>query len=189
MAFTQLGEILDAAARVVGVMRKGLRRPNLEDPIVIRFANARDDEARRRFLSDYGLLLPGSEVERGEILDTQTYFRRLLAQAGSGKTEKVSAVNTALASHRGFALAPSLDLAGGTDAVRLSLKPQSLLAFMLMEVAMVALHGARLATCNHCGEMFLTGPLTWRRSHARFHADRCRVAAMRARNAERAAKG
>ena len=159
---------------------------SLENPVVISFVNARDDDARCRFFSRYGFLLPGSELERSEALDTQAYFERLLVEAGSADPDAAAkAVNMALASHRGFALVATLEL---DDGLRLALKPQSLFAFILMEVAMVALHGARLATCDHCGELFLTGPLTWRRSHARFHADRCRVAAMRSRNANRAAK-
>jgi hypothetical protein len=62
------------------------------------------------------------------------------------------------------------------------LKCSSLTNFMKMEIAMAAMHGAKLATCEHCGAVFLTGPLTGRRSHAKYCSDRCRVAAMRARN-------
>ena len=59
--------------------------------------------------------------------------------------------------------------------------------FMTMEIAMIAMHGAKLGTCEHCGAVFLTGPLTGRRSHAKYCSDRCRVAAMRARNAAKSA--
>jgi hypothetical protein len=54
---------------------------------------------------------------------------------------------------------------------------------MLMEVAMIVAHDVRVAECEHCGTVFLTGALTWRRAHARFCSDKCRVAAMRARQA------
>jgi hypothetical protein len=58
----------------------------------------------------------------------------------------------------------------------------SLETFMIMEIAMAATLGAKLGECDHCGDAFLTGPLTGRRSHAKYCSARCRVAAMRARN-------
>ena len=63
------------------------------------------------------------------------------------------------------------------------LQSQTLFGFMLMETTMAIVHDARVAQCEKCGAVFLTGPLTWRRPHARFCSDRCRVAAMRARQA------
>jgi hypothetical protein len=36
--------------------------------------------------------------------------------------------------------------------------------------------------CDHCGGVYWTGHRTGRRSHAKYCSDRCRVAAMRARN-------
>src|SRR3569833_1145357 len=72
----------------------------------------------------------------------------------------------------------------GKGSPRMVLKARSLMDTMLMECMAVAEHGARFAKCENCGDVFLTGPLTWRRSHARFCSDKCRVAAMRARNAK-----
>jgi hypothetical protein len=97
----------------------------------------------------------------------------------------MTSVNAALKGHRGFALVPTLDLAGKGGAPRMALQSQSLFAFMLMEAAMIAAHGVRLTSCKQCDGAFVTGPLTWRRSHARYCSDRCRVAAMRSRNADR----
>jgi hypothetical protein len=54
------------------------------------------------------------------------------------------------------------------------------MAFMFQEVAMVAANGARLATCERCGDVFLTGKLTKRRITSRFCRDLCRVSAHRA---------
>jgi hypothetical protein len=59
-----------------------------------------------------------------------------------------------------------------------------LLDFMRMEIGMIALNGAKLVACEHCKNLFLTGPSTSRRIHAAHCSDRCRVAAMRARNKE-----
>jgi hypothetical protein len=155
-----------------------LTAANLEDPIVTRFINADDEAARVRFLSRYGLT-QDEERSHEDILITQHFFRVRLASAGCGDPVVAGdVVNDAMARHRGFALVPSIS---GNSLV---LRAQSLFAFMFMEVAIVALIGARLAACRHCGAALITGPLTGRRSHAKFCADRCRVAAMRARNAQ-----
>jgi hypothetical protein len=77
---------------------------------------------------------------------------------------------------------PKFDLGGGGGALRMLLACYDLTTFMSMEVAMAAMQGAKLGTCDHCGNVFLTGPLTGRRSHAKYCSARCRVAAMRARN-------
>jgi len=63
------------------------------------------------------------------------------------------------------------------------LKTKTLRSFMVMEMAMIVGHGVLAHKCENCATIFLTGPLTWRRAHARFCSDRCRVAAMRARQA------
>ncbi|AWM23719.1 hypothetical protein AOX55_0000439 [Sinorhizobium fredii CCBAU 25509] len=68
-------------------------------------------------------------------------------------------------------------------SMRFVLKADTLYDFMVMEVAAIHEAGAAAASCEHCGKIFLTGPLTGRRSHAKYCSDRCRVAAMRARNA------
>lgn len=165
---------------------------NLEDPIVLHFVNARDDEARLRFLSRFGLLGPWTERGRTTQLpldmvsENQKVLEALLWKAGSGKpVEAMTSVNSLLASHKGFALVPVLDLAGGSNVPRLALHPQSLLGLMAMEVAMVAANDARTTTCQNCGKVFVTGPLTGRRAHALYCSDRCRVAAMRKRNSEK----
>jgi hypothetical protein len=68
-------------------------------------------------------------------------------------------------------------------SMRFVLKADTLYDFMVMEVAAIHEAGASATSCEHCHRMFLTGPLTGRRSHARYCSDRCRVAAMRVRNA------
>ena len=51
------------------------------------------------------------------------------------------------------------------------------------QIAMAAMHGAKLATCEHWRCISHWSALNAaRRSHAKYCSDRCRVAAMRARN-------
>ena len=70
---------------------------------------------------------------------------------------------------------------------RLVLAAESLLDYMTMECAFVAMVGARTAACKNCGDFYLTGPLTGRRSHSLYCSDKCRMAAMRKRQANDAA--
>lgn len=161
---------------------------NLEFPILLNLVNARDDDARLAFLATFGLLAArdGTEEDWDAFNDWQRALENLLWKAGSGDPVRaMQSVNDALSAHTSFALVPSLDLAGGRKVPRLALQPQSLLGLVLMETAMIAANDARTATCQHCGKIFITGPLTGRRSHAVYCRDSCRVAAMRKRHAER----
>jgi hypothetical protein len=110
----------------------------------------------------------------------------LATAAGSSQVDALHAINSSLARYRLLNLQPAFDLAGEGGAPRMLLRCEDLMQFMTMEIAMVAMHGAKLAECEHCKDVFLTGPLTGRRSHAKYCSARCRVAAMRARNAANA---
>ena len=79
----------------------------------------------------------------------------------------------------------SFDWDSDTDSERLTLHPENLFGLMALEVALAHEAGATATACEHCGKFFLTGPLTGRRSHSKYCSDRCRVAAMRKRNARR----
>jgi hypothetical protein len=164
--------------------RETVRREtsNLEDPVVMMFVNARDDEGRAAFFSQFGLLEAGDVLRRNDVLRYQKAFQELLAR------HEFAADMAALElfSERSFDLRPTFCLALDI-ALEVRLDNRTLLSFMLMETATATTEGTKLAACERCGAQFLTGPLTGRRSHARFCSDRCRVAAMRARNAERKA--
>lgn len=183
--------ILSAAERKSGLWfrpRSAKRFPlrhtmtTLEDLLVLRLVNARDDEARAAFLGRFGFpFSTAPEVSREEVLDGQKRLRSALGVAASGeRAARLANVNGWLKS---IALWPQFGRDGDSSAVRLVFQPASLFAFMAMEAAMAAEHDAKLAACQHCGTEFLTGPMTGRRDTARYCADKCRVAAMRARNA------
>jgi hypothetical protein len=162
--------------------------PNLEDPLVIRFVNARSDEALIQFCSRFGIPTWRQEKEEAgtKIVGHQKSLENLLVLAGGvDRKEAVNAANRGMALFASRGLTPQLDGLGQSGALRLALTPDSPLVFMTMECAMVAHSGARLARCAHCENVFLTGPMTGRRSSAQYCSDRCRVAAARARAASK----
>jgi hypothetical protein len=182
---------------------------NLESPVVIDFVNAVDDEQRMLFFGKFGfgvtegdlgrdLFLwhyrtrdrPGNSffpycgvLNRDNVIEHQARYRELLRiTSGEDRLAAMDAINSIIDDERDT-LTPLFHLAGSKGTPRLLLKCNSLLGFMHMEVATIVAMGARSAECEQCGTMFVTGPATGRRSHARFCSDKCRVAAMRARNA------
>jgi hypothetical protein len=147
---------------------------NLENPIALQFVNAQDDEARAGFLAAFGFLYKQDQDlhPHDEVLGYQQHFRKLLVSAGSDEPDE-AAINKYLRA----------DLVPVLTGRRLSFALHSLVGVMLREIVMAVEKDARFTTCLHCHKAFLTGPTTGRRSHASYCSDRCRVAAMRARNA------
>jgi hypothetical protein len=152
---------------------------DLGDALAVRFVNATDDDKRIAFLSRFGLpdhsfsfVGIGIAEARNIILGRQRILRRLLQDAGSGdKARARKAANESLL----FAGARfSLD-----QQDRLVWTMQNLMDFMYMEVAVAAANGARLGSCKRCGDFFLYGKSTRRRSSATYCSDRCRVGAHR----------
>lgn len=161
---------------------------NLEDPIVIRLINCRDDEDRLAFLARFGFLRdegPGWDGSWAGIDVDQYRFTVGLILSTSDQNPTPTAQANHVMNEAGFGarLRPSFEMTGPGGALRLVLHPDSLSSFMAMEIALAHEAGAVATSCEHCGKFFLTGPLTGHRSHAKYCSDRCRVAAMRKRNA------
>src|SRR5260370_20427105 len=174
---------------------------DLENPIVVAFVNAVEDEQRQSFFERFGLpnLTPwwherqpkvwtfgnlNPEIHRDDIQQDQLRFRELLQNAGGNDpASAMEAVNSAFETPDAFDLKPTFHLGGPRGSPRMLLKSKSLVGFMLAATGSTVAHGARMAECEHCHSIFLTGPLTLRRSSARFCRDRCRVAANRAQRA------
>ena len=171
---------------------------NLENPVVVEFVNAREDSELAQFFSKFGWdssdglghqgWLSGSSGVSNYgprlefVLTSQKEFRNWLGSLGGASALDALRAISSSYGYAGIQLEPEFDLSGEGGTPRMLLKCSSLTNFMKMETAMAAMHGAKLATCERCGAVFLTGPLTGRRSHAKYCSDRCRVAAMRARN-------
>jgi hypothetical protein len=165
-------------ARTRRRFQKRLEVADLEDSVVVRFINARDNDARASFLGRFGFLLNEEHQECWikDLTSNQVYMRKMLASAGSDQPD-TRTLNRLLTQQRH--LAPVL------DGRRVWFKATSLYGLMLWEIVMVVEKDARFTMCQHCDKAFLTGSTTGRRSHAAYCSDRCRVAAMRARNSER----
>jgi hypothetical protein len=108
---------------------------------------------------------------------------KLLHSATAGNMTTMGVINRAFADAQTTAPVPQLTLHEGDAKPRITLFARSLIGLMRMEAAMIVTNDVRLAKCENDGVLFLTGPLTGRRSHAKFCSDRCRVAAMRRRQA------
>jgi len=170
---------------------------SLEDPVVLRFVQADNRSAQAAFLSRYGMLTSADrEAGQASVQDVASAHLLIAAMLEAATSQDrpfaLSVINDALENGVTFGrhrlapvqLRPTLSLAGGASVPGLSLAPDSLVSFMIMECTMVAAADVRLATCQHCECRFLTGHMTGRRSHAKFCSDRCRVAAMRVRKAD-----
>ncbi|RWO75257.1 MAG: hypothetical protein EOS18_31405 [Mesorhizobium sp.] len=148
---------------------------NLEDPVVLRFINARRENKLLEFVSRFGQLDNKTMYVIKVEFAADELENRLHYSTSTPPRERTRWVN-AMLEH--VPLKASFD-----DSARIVLHPTSLYGLMALEVALAHEAGAVVASCAHCGTVYLTGPLTWRRSHSVYCSVRCRVAASRKRKA------
>jgi hypothetical protein len=160
---------------------------DLEDPLFIRLINAETREAKTAFVERFGDLgIVGSEP------DDVARFAEGLQQAADYMLNPDAPgpaavfVETANRLIQGSRIEPRFINRAGR--ARLVLEAPDLAQFMLFELAAAVEAGAGSKRCEQCNKFFLHGPLTGRRAHAKYHADRCRVAAMRRRNSSKRAE-
>jgi hypothetical protein len=175
---------------------------NLENPVVVAFANAIDDQKRLRFFGRYGIgsrherllwnhgtkgdshIFDEHALSRERVVERQLKIREMLEDAaGKDPVAAMTMINSALVGMFTSPV-PAFHLGGPRGAPQLLLKCRSLECLMVMEIAMIVAHDVSATRCEHCDAVFLTGQLTGRRSSARFCSDKCRVAAMRKRQVE-----
>jgi hypothetical protein len=159
---------------------------DLEDPVVMRFINGLHlDQTHTGFLSRFGMLKrvdqPTPVKDAGSLWFELT--TRLFQSTDRSKDPKRRTIYiNALLEDAPAKL--SFDRDPDTDSDRLTLHPENLFGLMALEVALAHEAGATTVPCEHCHKFFLIGPLTGRRTHAKYCSDRCRVAAMRKRKKE-----
>ena len=164
-----------------------LEMQDLENSVVVEFINARDDEKLTKFVTKFGGIYEESEfnnpqaraaqeqgarklgvvisahkpdifgVQYDQIVSSQRWLKRVLVGAtGDDLARVLNAINQLGRAY----LSPIFNLAGEGGAPQMLLRCQHLRNFMTMEVAFAGLQRAKLATCEHCGDIILTGPLT-----------------------------
>ncbi|AGA07733.1 hypothetical protein CN151_15730 [Sinorhizobium meliloti] len=157
---------------------------DLENPVVLHLMNCRTDEDCIAFMNRFGPLANLKSQQDLWFISRQPEVFRLNAMFTVDKrlfrSDRAHFVNTVMGA---ISLRPSYVYSDSSGRGRLVLEAATLHDFMMMEFAAIHEAGAVATSCEHCGRIFLTGPLTGRRSHAKYCSDRCRVAAMRARNA------
>jgi hypothetical protein len=184
---------------------------DLEDPIGLRLANCKKPEEFLAFCNRFddgslGLGFIDGGIGPAASQEMRNAWSTALGPERSMDAVKRSGVNAHLArtslsarmqeggsggSADGGAIGleaafrPQIRVVDGIP--RLVLETNSMHGFMMLELAAAIEAGVTAVTCGHCDKLFLFGPLTGRRSHARYCSDRCRVAAMRARNAGKGA--
>ncbi len=168
-----------------------LEAPNLEDPIFVRLLNCQTDDDFIRFADRFfdEVLVgigdasdPDGRVTNLRSLATELRLAMFETVMGARRDGGNPFVNRLL---KDAQLRPRVTRADGV--ARLVLEAASVRDFMALEVASAYEAGAQINGCSHCRKFFLFGPYTGRRSHGKYCSNRCRVAAMRARNAKKGA--
>jgi len=188
-----------------------LETADLRAPYVLAFVNATDDRKLAEFLSRNGFLDSGlSECPATDLHRQQIVMAHLLERAGSNDPQQIAeAINTTTKLEGAWMRALKGLLKADPDdpeqlaeyhmkIVELGAPPtftamddrgmvfflcDNLAALMRAEVRLVADRGATFSRCGHCHDGILTGAATGRRGHSRYCSNRCRTAALRARQA------
>ena len=163
------------------------RCDDLEDPLALRLANCRTPDEMAAFVSRFGF--PDDRCGRGRSYwvvfanHLKQDIEQLLSTTASARSaDSLRVANELLKDAR---LHPSFEFSEKHGRHVLIMRARTPADLMAMEVTLAIEAGASLTHCAHCGKAYLTGPLTGRRSHSVYCSDKCRVAAMRVRNAEK----
>ncbi|CAN7518908.1 hypothetical protein LJR235_003568 [Pararhizobium sp. LjRoot235] len=157
---------------------------DLENPVVLHLMNCQADEDYIAFVSRFGPVMRMSNKTVLSVIRTMAENIKTRALFTIDKrAHRETGANFINRLVRDVSLRPSYVYSEASGRGRLVMQATSLSHFMAMEFIAIHEAGAVATTCEHCDRIFLTGPLTGRRSHAKYCSDRCRVAAMRARNA------
>jgi hypothetical protein len=156
------------------------REIKLGEPLFVRFLNRKTAAERNKLVEPFGGLGLADDERFAESL--RAFAEHVLASEPEPfPGALVNLINLEL---RGARVEPRL-VVDGDQAAHLVLEASTLAVFMVFEIIAAVEVGVKKKRCAHCRKLFLYGPLTGRERHAKYCADRCRVAAMRARNASR----
>jgi hypothetical protein len=164
------------------------RCDDLEDPLALRLVNCHTPEDMTRFVSRFGFPDDRCGGEgQGYWVAFATILKDDIEQLLSATAPGASVADLGAANQllKHTTLHPSFEFSEKHGRHILVMRARTPADLMAMEVTLAIEVGASLTHCAHCGKAYLTGPLTGRRSHSVYCSDKCRVAAMRLRNAEK----
>lgn len=159
----------------------------IDQPKVIDLVNAKDEGALLAFVHTYGIPVAkhfdGTEgiavydIERcRDALGLLLY----LHQEGPKQRMKIIHLFERLANGWLSTILPRLTMPPWADSPQLTLRPTSLLGYMLLEAGMIMSGNTRVMRCVHCGKVFMSGVDGAKRRSAIYCSNRCRVAEQRA---------
>jgi hypothetical protein len=157
---------------------------DLEKPFAVRLANCKTIADHAKFIRSYGFPGSGEEDDIETMARLSEEMEQSLEICGASAIEKLEHARELV--NRIDYLKPAIELDDDHDVPRLVTSVITLAELMRLEVIFAFEVGASFQRCEHCGSGFLTGPTTKRRSSSKFCDDRCRVAALRRRNAAQA---
>ncbi len=156
------------------------RLDGLKNLLVTEYVNAKDSESLIEFVRKYGFPAPGDAIHIDDLIELQVGMRNILVEYNNSSTFQAAADFRTMAAQHIADIKPDLVTPPGTNGLSLTLVPDSLQGFMLLEAASVMTGGALVMKCAHCGAIFVSGSHTGRRKTAHYCSNRCRVAAQRA---------
>jgi hypothetical protein len=149
--------------------------PGLVEPLVSQFAEAPDDAGLLAFMDKFGIVTASAGDNVGvqerawdDILSWQQQFRRFLKGAAEGGSLQAAA-----------RIEFSIGMEHGKRPA-VTLRPQSLVGLMWVEAATLLGEGTHLNSCHYCGQSFMVGPGSTRRSDSIYCSSPCRFKASRA---------
>lgn len=164
-----------------------IRVDDLSSPVSMLLINARTTERLAGFVGACGIPQPlgYNHDHSGEFVSTLIHFRDDLDEGMQllNRDDDAARVEWATEHLHRSEFFPSLEWDERQRRQRLVFKPSTLADLMRCEVALAMEAGAKLHHCERCDSAFLTGHMTGRRASAVYCSDRCRMAALRARNA------
>jgi hypothetical protein len=160
---------------------------HLLEPYSIRLLNSASASAIASFVGRFGLLSKELERDRNSLVNIESAredIHDLFTFYSPDDPKKVLQWTNDRLKQAELELA--FELVDGKR--RLVYRAKDLKSLLFYECAIALDVGAVLARCAHCGSAFLTGPLTGRRSHAIYCAEKCRVAAFRLKSPKTTSK-
>jgi hypothetical protein len=152
----------------------------IEKPLVQTFINCRTGSQLLEFMNDFAIPIwdrGSSAVPLNFVEGFRTACAGVMDLYQEGQVEEAAKL---LSPDLNFAdLRPVLSFVRGKRVPVFTLKVFSLSAFLCLELGSIIAGGATVKNCLNCGNMFVAGSATGRRTTSFYCSNRCRVAYQR----------